>query len=335
MKIYFVINLNVKEKGGVFQFFGALKKYFTELDLVTENPEEADIFFISASQFVNDVLRLKLKYKDKVFIHRIDGPIRLYNTLYDPRDIIVNMINYNVADATVFQSNWSKLYSKLLGIKDKKFEKVILNAPDPDIFNTINKLNFNPYSKIKIISTSWSINKNKGFDTYQWLDENLDFNKFEYTFIGNTPIKFKNIKHIEPLDSISLATKLKENDIFISASKIEACSNALMEALHCGLPAIAFNGSSNPEIINNNKLLFNDKIEIPSIIEEIINNYQFYQKSIAVPNFEQVANEYLTFIGNVKYLNNINKISYMKYLSLIIKIVSLKVKNKIIGIFRK
>ena len=47
-----------------------------------------------------------------------------------------------------------------------------------------------------------------------------------------------------------LSNELRENDIFIFASKKEACSNAFIEAANCGLPAVALNDGGNPEILS-------------------------------------------------------------------------------------
>ena len=35
------------------------------------------------------------------------------------------------------------------------------------------------------------MNKKKGYDYYKYLDENLDFNKYEYLFVGNISGKFE------------------------------------------------------------------------------------------------------------------------------------------------
>src|SRR3990167_9624991 len=91
------------------------------------------------------------------------------------------------------------------------------NSSDPDIFFPyINKVKNN---KIKLIASSWSNNIKKGFDWYKLLDERLDFTKYEMMFVGRSPIVFKNIKHIEPLNSIDLSNLLRTCDIMINCSK--------------------------------------------------------------------------------------------------------------------
>jgi len=90
-----------------------------------------------------------------------------------------------------------------------------------------------PQTKVKLIASSWSNNWRKGFDIYRFLDENLDFSKYEMTFVGNSPVKFKNIKQIPPVESRDLAELLRTHHIYITASQNDPCSNSLIEALSC------------------------------------------------------------------------------------------------------
>ena len=149
-------------------------------------------------------------------------------------DKIILRFNQLIADGIIFQSNWCKEQNKKLFGISSKYETVIYNAPDNEIFNREGKKEFNPDRKIKLIATSWSSNWRKGFGIYKFLDENLDFSKYEMTFVGNSPIEFKNIRWLKPVPSEKLARILKEHDIYITASQNDPCSNALIEALSCG-----------------------------------------------------------------------------------------------------
>jgi glycosyltransferase involved in cell wall biosynthesis len=151
-----------------------------------------------------------------------------------------------------------------------------------------------------LIATSWSPNWKKGFDVYQWLDDNLDFNKYEMLFVGKSPVQFKNIRIIPPLSSEDIAEKLKESDIFIFASPIEACSNSLLEALHCGLPAVGPDQSSTPELIGKGGETFSKPAEVPHLLEKITKNYRKYQTSICNPSMEDVGKRYYDFMTRVE-----------------------------------
>ena len=214
--------------GGGNQFLMSLKKYLQSIKVYEENSKKADVILFNSHQHASQVAKIKLKCPDKLFVHRIDGPMQLYNKATDKRDSIVFTANKYLADATIFQSAWSREKNYHLGLNKKKAQATISNAPDPTIFNREGKSLFSTERKARLIATSWSSNWNKGFGVYKWLDEHLDFEKFEMIFIGNSPVKFKKIKHIPPLNSKNIAQKLKESDIFITASQKDPCSNSLI-----------------------------------------------------------------------------------------------------------
>ncbi|MBU1196111.1 MAG: glycosyltransferase [Proteobacteria bacterium] len=229
-------------------------------------------------------------------IHRIDGPMRLYNDLTDKRDLIVNTINQYFADGSVFQSEWSKLHNGRMGLKIKPFNTVIKNAPDGKIFNAENRIPFSMDRKIRLVCASWSHNWKKGFEVYQWLDRNLNYSKYELTFIGNSPVRFSNIRQIGPLSSQALSDEFKRNDIFITASQKDPCSNVLIEAMHCGLPCVALRDGGHPEIIANGGELFETADQIPYLLEKICNDYASYQGRIELETMEEVWGQYFAFM---------------------------------------
>ncbi len=99
-------------------------------------------------------------------------------------------------------------------------------------FIRIDPQNFERQQKIRLISSAWSDNPRKGGPFLKWLDEALDWNRFEYTFVGRVKERFENIEHIQAVPSQELADILRRHDIYISVSLHEPCSNALLEALH-------------------------------------------------------------------------------------------------------
>jgi glycosyltransferase involved in cell wall biosynthesis len=286
--------------GGGNQFLKALEKQLERTGSRAEHPEDAQCILFNSFQFIEAVISLRLKYPDKVFLHRIDGPIRLYNHPGDSRDYIVNAANRALAHGTVFQSNWSRDQNHAMGLPVGCFETVIGNAADPDIFFPGNAPLRQGARKIRIISTSWSPNWKKGFDTYRWLDEHLDFDRFEFTFVGNSPIAFHNIKTVPPLDSVKLAGTLHQHDIYVTASQSDPCSNALIEALSCGLPAVALSDGGHPDILQRGGELFRRREEIPLLLERIAANYQQYQSRIEVVPLVNVARAYEAFAERIR-----------------------------------
>ncbi len=281
--------------GGANQFLKALRDALARAGRYAEEPARADVVLFNSHHDLKAVMAARRTFPDKPFIHRVDGPMRLYNGPSDKRDALVIRANNALADATVFQSRWSLQENRRLGWVASGPETVIGNAPDPSIFNLERPVSPMSGDKIRLIATSWSDNPNKGFDAYEHLDSTLDFLRFEMVFIGNTAIRFGNIRHLPPMPSAELAKKLKESDVFIAGSRHDPCSNSLIEALHCGLPAVARNDGGYPEILGLGGELFETPEEIPPLVEKIGGDYTAYLSRIVIPDISEIAAAYLDF----------------------------------------
>lgn len=296
MRIYIFYNFQQGPWGGGNQFLKALKKEFEKQGVYGENPEKADVILFNSYHWLKQVLKLKSKHPEKILIHRL-GPIFHYHRgrfwkRYDKK--LIKMTN-KISEGVIFQSNWSLKESLKLGFNEHKAHCVIYNASDNKVFNRDNKKPFNPAERIKLIAVSWSPNWKKGFDIYKYLDENLDFSKYEMTFMGNSPLGFKNINWIKPVSPEKLAEILKEHDIFITAAQKDACSNSLIEALSCGLPAVALNDGGHPELLGRGGELFNKQEEVLSKIKKVAANYQHYQSQIPEFSIKKTAQQYYEF----------------------------------------
>lgn len=300
MKIHVLFEARTNASGGGNQFLKGLRSWLEAQSCYAQTPEDADVFLFNSHQHIDAVARMKRRYPEKPFIHRIDGPMRLYNRMSDRRDLVVNAANRLIADATVFQSSWSREKNLSLGLIPTPFEAVILNAPDPTIFNAEGKAPFASSGKIRLIAVSWSVNENKGFDVYRWLDANLDFTRYEMVFVGNSPEKFKNIKMIPALDSLGVARELKKSDIYVTASKFESCSNTLIEALHCGLIAVAVDNTSHAECIGGRGEIFSDSEGILRLMEKISRTPEKYLECPPPPDIAAIGKEYYAFAQTVR-----------------------------------
>src|SRR6185436_10623451 len=115
---------------------------------------------------------------------------------------------------------------------------IIHNAADGSIFHAKGRVSWDGGRKTRLVTTSWSSNPNKGAAAYRWLEQQLDWSRYEYSFLGNSEVRFEHIRMRPPQPSAAVAETLRQHDIFLTASLHEACSNALIEALACGLPAV-------------------------------------------------------------------------------------------------
>lgn len=290
MKVFIQYPFQQKAWGGGNQFIKTLHKEFKSLGVACSNPADADVILFNSHQQVRETIQLKQSFPTKRFIHRVDGPMRLYNHKNDWRDLDVYSANQKIANATVFQSRFSFESNRDMGMLINKPHTIIGNASDPSIF-------FEPEikterNKLRIVSTSFSSNKKKGFSTYKFLDENLDFDKFEYTFVGNSPVTFKNIKSVGVKTSVELADILRSSDIYITASQNDPCSNSLIEAVTCGLTCFALDSGGHPEIVTDPRLLFRDNITILNSL----NGYSLQSYNTVKPRINKVATDYLEFM---------------------------------------
>lgn len=282
--------------GGGNQFLTALRNEMCDMKVAIT--DDINNQYLTVTSCLGNSFNHGIKEEDKSklkglrFVHRIDGPTALIRGKDDGTDKKMFELNNKYADYTVFQSMWSLLNN--VQQEDYPVNPVIIpNAVDPKIFNRDGACKFSLKRKIRIISTSWSKNSRKGWETYKWLDTNLDFKRYEYTFVGNVPGEFKNIKLLPAVPSVELAGLLKGSDIYITASKNDPCSNALIESLACGLPALYLNSGGHRELVGFGGLAFNKGREIPGKLVELISDYEFFQSLIRVERIQDIANRYL------------------------------------------
>ena len=316
--------------GGGNQFQKALRENLILKGKYSEDINKADVIIVNSHHWNNrlwELFKLKRTNANVTIIHRVDGPVFIVRGSREQILVDKTIIYFNryIADGTIFQSDWSKKQCISIGMDDKKKQITIMNAPNPNIFYPAKK----PleYKKIRLIATSWSGNMQKGFDVYQYLDNNLDFSKYEFTFIGNSPIKFNNIKHIQPLPSKELANRLREHDLFITASVNDPCSNSLIEAMHCGLVPIVRNSGGHPEIINNSGVLFNGEEDVLNKIKLAGKNKKSLRQSFDLMTIDSIVEKYIKFSKSFieKKINNPKKPSYYNYYKIFL---SSKIFNK-------
>ena len=245
------------------------------------------------NSFNFDENRLRRLRRDSViYVHRVDGPIDVYRGRDEGTDRKIWQLSQKFADKTIFQSNYSLQKHLELGMEFKN-PVIALNAVDTQIFNPQNRAAYSNTRKIKLIASSWSDNPNKGAAVYAWLDQHLDWERYEFLFVGRSPIEFKNIRLIKPVPSSELAGYLKQSDIYITASQNDPCSNSLLEALNCGIPALYLNSGGHPEIVKNAGLGFNDAEEIPDLLSRMTDQYAYFQSKIDVPSLQSISNIYM------------------------------------------
>ena len=246
---------------------------------------------LNAFAFDSHLLRRKRRSGCRV-LHRVDGPVGTYRGTDHTVDQQVADLNAEFADTTVFQSQYSYAANLALDLQFKS-PVIISNAANPRIFNRLGRVPFGRDRKIRLISSSWSSNPNKGAASYRELESLLDWDKFEYTFVGRTEVQFDSIRTLDPVPSDGLADLLRQHDVYVTASLHDPCSNAVIEALTCGLPVIYVNSGGHAELVADAGYPFSHVTEIPDLLDRLVDEYETRQSRIQLPSLSDVANQYL------------------------------------------
>lgn len=288
--------------GGANQFMIGLKGALEALGvkvIVNRISSAVDVYVCNGVWFdVDKFARLASRSSLKM-IHRLDGPIDEYRGSGSGMDDQVYDLNSRFASATVYQSGWC--FSKMRELGREATNPVIIrNAPDAGIFNREGRIEFSRDRKVRIVSSAWSDNPRKGGPFIKSLEGLLDRERYEYTFIGRCKEEFSYIKHIPALPSAELADQLRQHDVYLMASECESCSNALLEAMACGLPVIYRDDGGNGELTQYAGLPFTSEPEALKNLDLLVDEYEAFQKLIHVDTMDDVARQYLALARRVK-----------------------------------
>lgn len=260
----------------------------------------------------------RFKKKRYPIIQRLDGIY--YPEKHGDKHIKLNKkikeIYLNYADFVVFQSEYSrKQVFEMFGSKQQY--TIIYNGADKSIFYPAAGQSAQKPEIIKFITTGNFRSPDMIVPIVKALDMLKNSLEFKLSIIG--PVTKEELKpylnrnYIEYSGKKSLpevAESLREADIYLFSSLNPPCPNAVLEAVSCGLPVVAFDDGSIPELLYFNRDLsayVNDKIfksseelNFQKLAEKIIltiDNFKEY-KQIALNNahlysIESCASEYM------------------------------------------
>jgi len=281
--------------GGGHQFLRALTRELRSRGLVVEeNRISGSTPACLFNSFNFDFRRLRrFSGRRARMVHRVDGPIGVYRGFDDGTDRRILEVNRSLADATVFQSRYSLDKHLELGL-DLAAPVVIPNTVDPVIFHPPAGPR-EPLSgrRLRVVATSWSDNPRKGADTVAWLDAHLDTDRYELTFVGRSAIGFERARTVAPLASEPLADLLRGQDVYLAASRDDPCSNALLEALACGLPAAFLRSGGHPELVGEGGVGFDSAEELPDVLALLERELDERRAAIRLVPLADVADRYL------------------------------------------
>ncbi len=280
--------------GGGHQFLRALVSELERRGLTVEvNRISAGTGACLFNSFNFDFRRLRRFARDDVrFVHRVDGPIATYRGFDDGTDARIAEINQELAGATIVQSQYSRDAHLALGI-ELVDPRLISNAADPSIFHAPAEREPLAGRRARVIATSWSDNPNKGAEIIAWLDRHLDHDRYELTFAGRTDETFEHVRVLGPITSELLAAELRQSDVYLAPSRNDPCSNALIEALACGLPAVFRASGGHPELVGDAGVAFDEPEEVVAALERLVSELDERRTAIQVAPLAEVADRYL------------------------------------------
>ena len=280
--------------GGGHQFLRALVSELERRGLTVEvNRISAGTGACLFNSFNFDFRRLRRFARDDVrFVHRVDGPIATYRGFDDGTDARIAEINQELAGATIVQSQYSRDAHLALGI-ELVDPRLISNAADPSIFHAPAEREPLAGRRVRVIATSWSDNPNKGAEVIAWLDRHLDHDRYELTFAGRTDETFEHVRVLGPIASEPLAAELRRSDVYLAPSRNDPCSNALLEALASGLPAVFRASGGHPELVGDAGVPFDDPEEAVAALDRLVSELDERRAAIRVTPLAEVADRYL------------------------------------------
>lgn len=164
--------------------------------------------------------------------------------------------SFRAADAITCVSWYTrKKMEECFGLKDSR---VIYNGVDTTVFQPVEQISnsWNLPDGKTILFFAGNLSRRKGGDLLPAIMKELgdDFILLIATGQkGATPSAMNTIMNLGQLDISHLVLAYNRCDIFLSASRLEGFGLSVAEAMSCGKPVVATNGSSLPELVIDGK----------------------------------------------------------------------------------
>ncbi len=116
------------------------------------------------------------------------------------------------------------------------------------------------------------------------------------TFVGQSPVQLERISSVGPVTSREVAELLRSHDVYVAPSRDDPCSNALLEALACGLPAAFLASGGHPELVGEGGLPFEADEELPEVLDRLVDEIEERRAAISTLPISEVADRYLAVL---------------------------------------
>lgn len=223
---------HLRRKGHLVVF--RLERGVTCVLLVEPRPFQTTVFGVS------EIRDFKLAHPAVLCVHRINECDLRKGT--DHVDRLLREAN-ETADFTIFISHWLKNYFVARWFDIGRPHAVIQNGADPRIFHPNLPSDHPGNGTFQLVTHHWSANWNKGFGVYKEVDRMIAdglLPGFGLTVIGRWPkqIRWREAVTHGPSRGKKLASLLRRNHAYLTASLWEPCGMHHIEGAQCGLPLV-------------------------------------------------------------------------------------------------
>jgi len=257
-----LVYVNARLRGGAYgganAFLRTLVGEFERRGVqVTADPREP--FNVALLNALTDGLDLdavrRLAERGRPLVHRKTG--YLGRGAPGLRQIVGGAVlgdSYQVAfDPYVTHSIYQSGYSRdvFLAAGQQGPATVIHNGVDATVFHASGRSFRRVGEPWEVIVSSWSADDSKGFPEYRRIDASLAGRAdVRMTLVGRVPpdARFERVRVLSARGPRRLASTLRRNHVILQLAKWETCSNALLEGMNCGLPAVYLDSGANGEI---------------------------------------------------------------------------------------
>ena len=197
-------------------------------------------------------------------VHRVDGPVGVYRGFDDGTDGRIADINRELADATILQSRYSLDKHRELGF-ELRDPVVIPNAVDPAIFHP-------PEARDPLAGRPLRV------DRHELVRQPAERRRRRSS--GSTGISSRDSRgHVRGKHAGEVRAHPRRRAASVAScwpsccahttsisppSRDDPCSNALLEALACGLPAAFRRSGGHPELVGEAGIGFDEPEELPA-----------------------------------------------------------------------